>query len=48
MLKAVVERFYPCRDASFTGIDFLTATYKTDDNSPILSLIKRPYEELCF
>jgi hypothetical protein len=45
MLEHGVERLNPFYNTGLTSIDLLTATYQTDNDSPILALVQRPNQE---
>ena len=46
MTELIIECPDPLCDAGLTGVDFLTTTYQTDYDGPILALVERPDEEL--
>ena len=43
--KLLIDCLNPLGYSSLSRIDFLTATYKANNRSPVLALIQRPYKE---
>ena len=48
MFEHRIQGLDPFRYASLTCIDFLSTSYETNDDRPVLTLVERPNQELSF